>query len=59
MSLESSFWSDLLYMAAWLQKKWGDTHYTDFYTGRNPTNDIGDGLCHLLDIPYDAFYVTA
>ena len=59
MSLESSFWRDLLYMAAWLQKKWGDIHYIDFYTRRNPTNDVGKCLCHLPNILYDAFYITA
>ena len=47
------------YMAAWLRKKWEDTHYTDFYTRRNLTNDIGKYLCHLPDIPYDAFHITA
>ena len=59
MSLGLSFWSDLLYMAAWLLKKARDTCYTGFYTGRNPTDDVGDGLHHLLDIPYDVFCITA
>ena len=40
MNLGSSFWRDLLYMAAWLQKKWRDKCYTDFYTGRNLTNEV-------------------
>ena len=42
MSLELSFQRDLLYMAVWLWKKWGDICYMDFYTGSNPTNDIDD-----------------
>ena len=59
MSLGSTFQRDLLYMAAWLPKKVRDTCYTGFYTRRNPTDDIGNGLCHLPDIPYDALCITA
>ena len=58
MSLESSFRRDLLYTAAWFQKKQGDTHYTDFYIWRNSTNDIGDCLHYFPDIPYDVFYIA-
>ena len=28
------------------------------YWGKCPTNDIGNGLCHLPDILYDMFYIT-
>ena len=35
-------------------------NYTDFYTGGEcPANDMGNGPCHLPDIPYDMFYITA
>ena len=59
MSLGSSFQRDLLYTTARLPKKARDTHYTGFYTGEEClTNDVGNGLQHLLGIPYDAFCVT-
>ena len=59
--IEVEWWGDqneLLYTAAWILKKARDTCYTGFYTRRNPTDDIGNSLHHLLDIPYDTFCIT-
>ena len=60
MSLGSSFWRDLLYTAARLPKKaWGYVLHGFLYQRKCPVNDMGNGLCHLTDILYDGFYITA